>query len=175
MRTILAVFVIAVFFILFLPICLLLMLLRKVNKKLASRISQCIVRVAFRAAMWPGGMKRIVIGTENVPKDTPVLYYPLGEMSEPSAAVRTARFPVSITSAPGWDRHGNSCGGCGTGRRGSNRWCGWCRNTCGPTISGGISLLTAPTGIWRCGRGGWICWPRWRSRMRWPGRRCRWI
>lgn len=74
MRTILAIFVIAVFFILFFPLCLLLMLLRKVNKKLASRISQCIVRGAFRAAMWPGGMKRIVIGTENVPKDTPVLY-----------------------------------------------------------------------------------------------------
>lgn len=74
MRTILAIFVIVVFFILFLPICLLLMLLRKVNKKLASRISQCIVRGAFRAAMWPGGMKRIVVGIENVPKDTPVLY-----------------------------------------------------------------------------------------------------
>lgn len=74
MRTILAVLVIVIFFILFLPVCLLLLLLRKINKKLASRISQWFVRGAFRASMWPGGMKRIVIGTENVPKDTPVLY-----------------------------------------------------------------------------------------------------
>ena len=44
MRTILAVFVISVFFILFLPVCLLLLLLRKINKKLASRISQWFVR-----------------------------------------------------------------------------------------------------------------------------------
>ncbi len=74
MRTIAAVFVISVFFILFFPICLLLLLLRKFNRRLASRISQCIVRGAFKAAMWPGGMKYTVLGKENVPKDTPVLY-----------------------------------------------------------------------------------------------------
>lgn len=74
MRTIAAVFVIVLFFILFFPVCLLLLLLRRLNRKLASRISQCIVRCAFKAAMWPGGMKRIVIGTENIPSDTPVLY-----------------------------------------------------------------------------------------------------
>ncbi len=74
MRTIAALFVIIIFFILFFPVCLLLLLLRKFNRKLASRISQCIVRGAFRAAMWPGGMKRIVKGLENIPKDTPVLY-----------------------------------------------------------------------------------------------------
>ena len=74
MRTIAAIFVITLFFILLFPACLLLLLLRKFNRKLASRISQCIVRGAFRAAMWPGGMKRIVKGLENIPKDTPVLY-----------------------------------------------------------------------------------------------------
>jgi len=74
MRTILAVLVIVVFFILFFPVCLLLLLLRKFNRKLASRISQVIVRGAFKASMWPGGMKYTVLGTENVPKDTPVLY-----------------------------------------------------------------------------------------------------
>lgn len=74
MRTLLAIFVIVLFFIIFFPVCLLLLLLRKFNRKLASRISQWIVRGAFKAAMWPGGMKRIVLGTENVPKDTPVLY-----------------------------------------------------------------------------------------------------
>lgn len=74
MRTILAVFVIAVFFILFFPVCLLLLLLRKWNRRLASRISQFLVRGAFKACMWPGGMRYTILGTENVPKDTPVLY-----------------------------------------------------------------------------------------------------
>ena len=74
MRTILSVLVITVFFILFFPVCLLLLLLRKFNRKLASRISQTIVRGAFKSSMWPGGMKYRVLGTENVPKDTPVLY-----------------------------------------------------------------------------------------------------
>lgn len=74
MRTILAVLVIVIFFILFFPICLLLLLLRKFNRRLASRISQVIVRGAFKASMWPGGMKYTVLGTENVPKDIPVLY-----------------------------------------------------------------------------------------------------
>lgn len=74
MRTIAAVFVIVVFFILFFPICLLLLLLRKFNRRLASRISQFLVRGAFKACMWPGGMKYTILGTENVPKDTPVLY-----------------------------------------------------------------------------------------------------
>ena len=74
MRTILAVLVIVVFFILFFPICLLLLLLRKFNRRLASRISQFLVRGAFKACMWPGGMKYTILGTENVPKDTPVLY-----------------------------------------------------------------------------------------------------
>ena len=74
MRTVLAVFVIVIFFILFFPICLLLLLLRKFNRRLASRISQFLVKGAFRAAMWPGGMKYTIIGKENVPTDTPVLY-----------------------------------------------------------------------------------------------------
>ena len=74
MRTIAAALVIALFFILFFPACLLLLLLRKWNRRLASRISQFLVRNAFRLSMWPGGMKRIVVGLENIPKDTPVLY-----------------------------------------------------------------------------------------------------
>ncbi|MCH5273539.1 MAG: 1-acyl-sn-glycerol-3-phosphate acyltransferase [Lachnospiraceae bacterium] len=74
MRTILAALVISLFFILFFPVCLLLLLLRKFNRRLSSRISQFIVRNAFRSIMFPGGMKRIVVGLENIPKDTPVLY-----------------------------------------------------------------------------------------------------
>jgi hypothetical protein len=66
MRTILAVFVIVIFFILFFPICLLLLLLRKFNRRLASRISQFLVKGAFRAAMWPGGMKYTIIGKAGI-------------------------------------------------------------------------------------------------------------
>lgn len=74
MRTILAALVIILFFIIFFPACLLLLLLRKCNRKLASRISQFLVRNAFRLSMWPGGMKRIVKGLENIPKDQAVLF-----------------------------------------------------------------------------------------------------
>lgn len=74
MRTFLASLVILLFFIIFFPACLLLLLLRKVNRRLASRISQFLVRNAFRLSMWPGGMKRIVRGLENIPKDTAVLF-----------------------------------------------------------------------------------------------------
>lgn len=74
MRTILAALAVFLFFILFFPACLLLLLLRKFNRRLSGRISQFIVRNAFRFIMFPGGMKRIVVGLENIPKDTPVLY-----------------------------------------------------------------------------------------------------
>lgn len=74
MRTILAGLGLSLFFLLFFPVCLLLLLLRKFNRRLSSRISQCIVRNTFRFIMFPGGMKRIVVGLENIPEDTPVLY-----------------------------------------------------------------------------------------------------
>lgn len=74
MRTILAALAISIFFILSLPINLLLLLLRKKHRRLASRISQCIVRNAFRFVMFFAGMKRTVIGLENIPKDEPVLF-----------------------------------------------------------------------------------------------------
>jgi len=74
MRTVLLFLFLAIFFIVSLPLYLVLLLLRKKNRKLSSVISQKIVRWAFRFVTFPTGMKRIVLGLENVPKDTAVLY-----------------------------------------------------------------------------------------------------
>lgn len=74
MRTILTVLAISLFFIISFPFCLLLLLLRRFNRRLASRISQFIVRNAFRFVMFFAGMHRKVIGVENVPRDRAVLF-----------------------------------------------------------------------------------------------------
>jgi len=74
MRTILLFLFLAIFFIISLPAYLILLLLRKKNRRLSSVISQKIVQAAFRFVTIPCGMKRVVLGLENVPKDTPVLY-----------------------------------------------------------------------------------------------------
>ena len=74
MRTIFLFIFLALFFIISLPAYLILLLLRKKNRRLSSVISQKIVQAAFRFVTIPSGMKRVVLGLENVPKDTPVLY-----------------------------------------------------------------------------------------------------
>ena len=74
MRTILLFLFLAIFFIISLPAYLILLLLRKKNRRLSSVISQKIVQAAFRFVTIPCGMKRVVLGLENVPKDTAVLY-----------------------------------------------------------------------------------------------------
>lgn len=74
MRTILLFLFLAIFFIISLPAYLILLLLRKKNRRLSSVISQKIVQAAFRFVTIPTGMKRVVLGLENIPKDTPVLY-----------------------------------------------------------------------------------------------------
>lgn len=74
MRTILTVLAISLFFIVSLPLNLLMLLLRRYNRRLASRISQFTVRNAFRFIMFFGGMRRTVIGLENIPRDRAVLF-----------------------------------------------------------------------------------------------------
>jgi len=74
MRTILLFLFLAIFFIVSFPVYLILLLLRKKNRLLSSKIAQKIVQWAFRFVTFPTGMKRIVLGLENVPKDTAVLY-----------------------------------------------------------------------------------------------------
>lgn len=74
MRTIFTALAISLFFIISFPILLLLLLLRRFNRKLSSQIAQFIVRNGFRFVMFFAGMRRKIIGVENVPRDRAVLF-----------------------------------------------------------------------------------------------------
>lgn len=74
MRTVFVFIHLLIFFILTFPVYLILLLLRKKNRHLSSVIAQKLVNWGFRFVTFPTGMKRIVLGLENIPKDTPVLY-----------------------------------------------------------------------------------------------------
>lgn len=74
MRTILTAISLLLFFLVTFPACLILLLLRKWKPRLSSKISQVIVSYGFRFIGFFIGMKRTVIGVENVPKDVPVLF-----------------------------------------------------------------------------------------------------
>lgn len=74
MRTILIILALVLFFIISLPIYLILLLFRKKYRYRTSVIAQCIVKYAFKMILFLTGTKTIVLGLENVPKDTPVLY-----------------------------------------------------------------------------------------------------
>ena len=73
-RTILAVLFVAIFLILSLPIQLVLLIVGKFNPMAKKRASLAIVGWAFNVVSFISGVKRTVIGEENVPKDTAVLY-----------------------------------------------------------------------------------------------------
>ena len=74
MRTLFVLIHLAVFFIVTLPFYLIRLLLRKKNRHLSSVIAQKFVQFGFKFVTFPAGMKRIVLGLENIPKDTAVLY-----------------------------------------------------------------------------------------------------
>jgi len=74
MRTLFVFLFLAVFFIITFPCYLVLLLLRKKNRYLSSVIAQKFVRFGFWFVTLPTGMKKTVLGLENIPKDTPVLY-----------------------------------------------------------------------------------------------------
>nr|WP_297708120.1 lysophospholipid acyltransferase family protein [uncultured Butyrivibrio sp.] len=73
-RTILAFLFVAIFLILSLPIQLVLLIVGKFNPWAKKTISLAIVSWAFNVVSFISGVKRTVIGEENVPKDTAVLY-----------------------------------------------------------------------------------------------------
>lgn len=74
MRTFFVLLFLFLFFIITLPVYLILLLLRKTNRRLSSRIAQKLVQYGFRFVTFPAGMKRVVLGLENIPEDTAVLY-----------------------------------------------------------------------------------------------------
>ena len=73
-RSILAVLFVAVFLILSLPIQGVLWIVGKFNPMAKKRASLAIVGWAFNVVSFISGVKRTVIGEENVPKDQAVLY-----------------------------------------------------------------------------------------------------
>lgn len=73
-RSILVVLFVAIFLIVSLPIQLVLLIIGKFNPMAKKRASLAIVGWAFNVVMFISGIKKTVIGEENVPKDSAVLY-----------------------------------------------------------------------------------------------------
>lgn len=73
-RLILALLFLLVFFIISIPLFLVEYILGKINHKARVASSQWIVVRAFHVLLFISGVKRTVLGLENVPKNEPVLY-----------------------------------------------------------------------------------------------------
>lgn len=74
MRTLFVALFLIIYFVVTLPFYLILLLLRKKNRRLSSVIAQKFVKYGFAFVILPTGMKKIVLGLENIPTDTAVLY-----------------------------------------------------------------------------------------------------
>lgn len=73
-RTIIIFIFLVIFLIISLPMQLVLFIMHKFNDDKARKASLAIVSWAFNVILAIGGIKRIVIGEDNVPKDEAVLY-----------------------------------------------------------------------------------------------------
>ncbi len=74
MRLVLTLLFLLIFFILSIPVYLILLLIGKINRHSMVAISQTIVVGAFHVVLFICGVKRTVIGRENVPRKEAVLY-----------------------------------------------------------------------------------------------------
>ena len=74
MRTILVALALGIFFLITLPLYLVLRLFRKKYRRTTSAIAQTIVKYGFRFVFFFSGIRLIVKGTENIPKEEAVLY-----------------------------------------------------------------------------------------------------
>lgn len=73
-RFILVVACVVLFLIINIPMLLIEWIIGKFNPDLKSRSSLFFVKCGFKACLWYAGVKVIVLGEENVPKDIPVVY-----------------------------------------------------------------------------------------------------
>ena len=73
-RTIIIFIFLVIFLIVSLPMQLVLFIMHKFNDEKARKASLAIVSWAFNVILFIGGIKRIVIGEDNIPKDEAVLY-----------------------------------------------------------------------------------------------------
>jgi len=74
MKTLLVALFLLLFFIVSIPLYLLVIILGKVNPRLKAKLSQTIVVTAFQIILFICGTKKTVIGRENIPADKAVLY-----------------------------------------------------------------------------------------------------
>lgn len=73
-RTLLAAILVIIFFFVTIPVLFILWIIGKINMKLHDTIAYGIMKGAFSFILFVCGAKVKVEGTENIPKDTPVLY-----------------------------------------------------------------------------------------------------
>lgn len=74
MRTIMILILYVIIAILSIPMYLVEAILRCINKRAAARLAQIIVKGAFNLVMLVSGCKKTILGVENIPTDTPVMY-----------------------------------------------------------------------------------------------------
>lgn len=74
MRTILILILYILISILSIPMYLVEFILQKINPMTAARLAQFIVRGAFNLVMFISGCRKTIIGLENIPHGTPVMY-----------------------------------------------------------------------------------------------------
>lgn len=74
MRLILIVLFLLIFFIISIPLFIIEYIIGKFNRRAQVASSQRIVVAAFHVVLFLAGVKRTVIGVENIPRDEPVLY-----------------------------------------------------------------------------------------------------
>ena len=74
MRTIIILILYVILTILSIPAYLIEWIIRQFNEKAAAKIAQAVVRVVFNIVMFVSGCKKTIIGVENIPADTPVMY-----------------------------------------------------------------------------------------------------
>lgn len=74
MRSILVALTMVIFLVITLPVYLVITCIGFFNKGKCAAASQAFINCAFRLLLWEAGAKMTVLGQENIPKDTPVLF-----------------------------------------------------------------------------------------------------
>lgn len=74
MRTLLVLIALLLFFVITLPVYLVLLCFRRKHPRAVAKIAQKIVQYGFRFVLFFTGTKPVVQGLENIPKDEPVLF-----------------------------------------------------------------------------------------------------
>jgi 1-acyl-sn-glycerol-3-phosphate acyltransferase len=74
MRTIIILILYVILAIISIPAYLIEFIIRKINPMAAAKVAQVIVKGVFNIVMFISGCRKTIVGVENIPKDTPVMY-----------------------------------------------------------------------------------------------------